>query len=623
VTGIRCVCGLISICFAQLALGQNSVYPPTESGKYEDYQTAGEYREDGKRRYHATYEADGVYRQPVDVEFIDATHALIPTKLTGEIYELDFNTRSLTVAYHDATCSWGDIAHVEDNLIAVTERNAEQVLLLRRTEQGWRPGERLEVAGQAHSLSWDPTARILYASGLWSQRLYRWQLQSDTAQDRDTWNALPIVDLNMCGGEILLLPKHQLVMITDAFGRNYRMLDQQTGEVLKRDKVYGHNIATLVATQNEEMVLFPHQLLNEHAQTVRGDITWGGLMSNNLRWLKVERLLNQSGQEIFKQGRFYPLGSPGNGAGDPTCLAISRSGQIAITLGGTNRVAIGSENDYYFQQLDVGYHPVACQFSPDDSSLVVVNQFSDSISLVDLADDHVEHLTLGKLRQPNAVERGEQAFFNSRLSHDGWMSCHSCHSQGHTNGQLNDNFSDQSFGTPKRVLSLLGQTHTTPYSWGGSIQTLEEQVSLSIASTMASDHAVDEKTVEDLAAFVRSLQPPPSLSEARIHISQRQETLRDGTPAQSQLFVDLGCADCHSGRWLTNREVYDVGFVDENEQRLFNPPSLVSVSQRQDVLFHDGRAASLKEMLEKQLHQLPRALSPEEVTQLVNYLERL
>ena len=261
-----------------------------------------------------------------------------------------------------------------------------------------------------------------------------------------------------------------------------------------------------------------------------------------------------------------------------------------------------AKDDYYFQQVDVGYHPVACQFSPDDSSLVVVNQFSDSISLVDLADQSVEHLTLGKLRQPNAVERGEQAFFNSRLSHDGWMSCHSCHSQGHTNGQLNDNFSDQSFGTPKRVLSLLGQTHTTPYSWGGSIQTLEEQVALSIASTMASDAAVDEKTVDDLAAFVRSLpaasqfiakrgciQRPPSPSG-----THRDERFRRSGRAIA-VVRRLGVCGLPYGRWLTNREVYDVGFVDENEQRLFNPPSLVSVSQRQDVLFHDGRAGSLRE----------------------------
>ena len=48
------------------------------------------------------------------------------------------------------------------------------------------------------------------------------------------------------------------------------------------------------------------------------------------------------------------------------------------------------------------------------------------------------------------------------------MSCHSCHTDGHTNGQLNDNLSDfKTFGAPKRVLSLLGKRDTMPLAWNG------------------------------------------------------------------------------------------------------------------------------------------------------------
>ena len=36
------------------------------------------------------------------------------------------------------------------------------------------------------------------------------------------------------------------------------------------------------------------------------------------------------------------------------------------------------------------------------------------------------------------------------------MSCHSCHTDGHTSGRLADTLGDDTFGTPKRVLSLLG-----------------------------------------------------------------------------------------------------------------------------------------------------------------------
>src|SRR2546430_7868047 len=49
-------------------------------------------------------------------------------------------------------------------------------------------------------------------------------------------------------------------------------------------------------------------------------------------------------------------------------------------------------------------------------------------------------------------------------------------SDGHTNGLLNDNFTDGSFGTPKRVLSLLGVKDTGPWAWTGHLDKLPEQI---------------------------------------------------------------------------------------------------------------------------------------------------
>ncbi|MCA8995776.1 MAG: hypothetical protein KDA80_02295 [Planctomycetaceae bacterium] len=531
------------------------------------------------------------------------------------------------MVHQEPQASWGDVLLLRPGLVAIADWRAEQVVLFAAQASGWSPVERLEAPGQAHSLSWHHGSQTLYASGRWSQQLYRWQLAAGDAGQTERWRELPRIDLRMCGGEMLLLPQRGLLLVADAFGRNYRLLRLETGEVLKSDKVYGHNISSLATDKDEELVLFPHQLLNEHAHSERNDITWGGLLSNNLRWLKIDRLLQQSGQEIFKQGRFYPLGQTGNGSGDPTCLQVSSQGLMAITLGGTNRVAVGSEDDYYFRQIEVGYHPVACRFSPDERQLLVVNQFSDSLSIIDLSDDSVQHLPLGALREPTQVERGEQAFFDARLAHDGWMSCHSCHPQGHTNGQLNDNMTDGSFGTPKRVLSLLGLSETRPYSWRGSMANLEQQVTHSIASTMASDHPVSSQTVEDLVAFLRQLEPPPSLLAARLPRAQRRQGRQGASTAAfaagEQLFEELSCSDCHAGAWRTHSETFDVGLRDERQTGLFNPPSLIGVSQRQDALFHDGRASSLRSVLETYHHQLPRELGEQELSQLVAYLEGL
>ncbi len=639
--------GTVPICTTAISLSPADEPQLKSTSEFyaSEYGSYGPSRQTGHR---PSYAIDGEYRQPVDIVFVDAHSALVTTKLSGELYELqwsptNFKQSFLSRVYRDPACSWGTAIVLAPNLVAVTECHAEQVVLFERTDLGWHPVARFETPGQAHSLAWDADRRLLIASGQWSQQLYRWQCDDQELNPQSSWLELPPVDLHMCGGELLRLPKHNLLLVTDAFGRNYRLLDSDTGDIVKSERVYGHNITGLASVHDETMVLFPHQLLSETAQSVQNEITWGGLLSNNLRWLRIDRMRDHSGHDIFRTGRFYPLGTNGDGCGDPSSLAVSSTGLLAITLGGTNRVAIGTEDDYYFRQFDVGYHPTSCQFSPDERALIVVNQFSDSLSIVGLSDDQVHHLSLGELRPPTQVERGEQAFFNSRLSHDGWMSCHSCHSQGHTSGQLNDNFTDHSYGTPKRILSLLGQAETAPYSWSGAITDLESQIAHSIHSTMAGDRPASNSTIADIAAYIRSLPAPPSRTAARTRKSERGahpmtgdavdsdasapnqgEVVRSaGHDAGGELFRSLGCADCHGGRWLTTPETYDVGLVDEATQRLFNPPSLIGVSQREDVLLHDGRAGSLRDLLEHHAHQLPHALSAVEIDTLVEYLERL
>src|SRR5439155_22565757 len=93
-------------------------------------------------------------------------------------------------------------------------------------------------------------------------------------------------------------------------------------------------------------------------------------------------------------------------------------------------------------------------------------------------------VALGPRVEPSRVGRGELLFYDARLSHDGWFSCHSCHTDGHSNGLLADTLADGSYGTPKRVLSLLGVGDTGPWAWNGGVKDLGAQVRKSVATTM-------------------------------------------------------------------------------------------------------------------------------------------
>ncbi|MEC8507764.1 MAG: hypothetical protein VXZ53_12360, partial [Planctomycetota bacterium] len=79
---------------------------------------------------------------------------------------------------------------------------------------------------------------------------------------------------------------------------------------------------------------------------------------------------------------------------------------------------------------------------------------------------------------------------------------------------------------------------------------------------------------------------------------------------------------CHQPPLYTSPDLYDVGFEDEEGNREFNPPSLRGVSQR-GPYFHDNRAGSLEEVLEKFRHQVTKELTSQERRDLIHFLRSL
>ena len=228
---------------------------------------------------------------------------------------------------------------------------------------------------------------------------------------------------------------------------------------------------------------------------------------------------------------------------------------------------------------------------------------------------YTSHLLLGPTPDLGPAERGERLFFSARLSHASWFSCHSCHVDGHTNGGRSDTFGDDTEGAPKRVLSLLGVGETGPWGWNGKKTTLPKQIHQSAASTMRGKGLTD-KSATDIAAFLKTLQPPPPYEPATTPADRA--LVQDGR----RLFESLSCTDCHTGTTLTSVDVYDVGLVDERGLRKFNPPTLRGVGYR-EYLFHDKRASSLEEVFTKFDHQLEQKLSDPEFKSLLRYLRSL
>lgn len=233
---------------------------------------------------------------------------------------------------------------------------------------------------------------------------------------------------------------------------------------------------------------------------------------------------------------------------------------------------------------------------------------------------------VGHERLPaTAAERGELAFFSGQLSHDGWMSCQSCHIDGHSPDLLVDTLGDSSFDSPKKIPSLDHVASTGPRAWHGSQFTLRDQITKTLTSTMhmpeefsAGAGPVRETLVEDLVEYLSSFQQvSDSPSAAALGVDPTSAIVAGG-----EALFQQHCSRCHDpDQHFTTPKSYDVGLNDERGHKLFNPPSLHGLRYRTRFM-HDGRFNNLDQVLTG--HPLPALkFTPDELLQFKSFLERL
>jgi cytochrome c peroxidase len=502
------------------------------------------------------------------------------------------------------------------NLFLATDEAAHQLLVLRLQGERVEVVQRVPVSPYPVGVTvWDDGQRGAVTS-LWSRRVTFLNLKPTAPDEQAPAQITKVLDLPFAPRKLIMLPAQQKLIVADSFSGRLAVIDPTSHTLDVIRQFPGHNIRGLAISPNKQMLLVSHQMLNELAHTIRNDVHWGLLMSNDLRWLKIDSILS-GGKEPYFGSHMHPLGEAGDGGGDPAGIDVASDGTVAVTMAGAGQMAFGKEDDFSLQRVEVGQRPVAVKFAPDNKSVLVVDQYSDSLVRVDLALQEVtERISLGPQPELSLVQRGEVLFHDSRLAHDRWMSCQSCHSDGHANGQMNDNFSDKSFGAPKRVLSLLSQKDTAPYAWNAKADSLLGQIRNSLENTMQRADEVPETDMQALAAYVESLELPPPLDVLR-GTSDPAAIARG-----KQVFENHDCARCHAGPAFTTPKAYDVGLVDKQGNKEFNPPSLRGLSHR-GPYFHDNSAATLEDVFLKHQHPLKSTYGEEEIKDLVQYLRSL
>lgn len=502
------------------------------------------------------------------------------------------------------------IAAVGAETFVLADHARHQLVRVALTDHG------LEEQGRSEVVRWPVSIAPLRSgelavAGLWSRRV---EFLAPSTDSPCGFQRSAVVALPFNPRKLVPIGADRL-LVADGFGGRLAVIDVPKRRVESVRTIQAHSIRGLATDPAGTSLYLAHQMLDERAATTHENVSLGILLSNLVRRIPLAAILDPQANLESVSSRYF-LGRTLEGAADPNGLAFDAHGRLWVALGGTSELCEVSSDGVEIRRVPVGVRPT--EILSAGNSIIALETFGDGVALLDPAKSASPpaEISLGPPRSLTRAEQGERLFYNGRLSLESWMSCNSCHPDGHTHGLVADTAGDGGFGNPKRTLSLLGTRDANPWAWNGQFRELSEQVQKSVTSSMQGPPVSLEQTV-DIVTFLHTLKPPPPVDEPGAAANQAE------IARGRALFQTLGCAGCHiPPLTYTTDAMFDVGIHDERGQVKFNPPTLRGVAQR-DRLFHDNRAASLEAVFDEFGHQLPRRLEPGEQTDLLRFLRSL
>lgn len=262
-----------------------------------------------------------------------------------------------------------------------------------------------------------------------------------------------------------------------------------------------------------------------------------------------------------------------------------------------------------------GTGPTGLALSPNGKRLYAANYYSGTVGVLDAAGGRLlGKISLGNRPKPDAARRGEIYFHDATRCFQRWHSCATCHLDGGRIDALPWDFLRDGIDNGKDVISLVHMPHTPPHNRLATRPDPRHCIETGVLGSHMI--AADPADVDDLLAYVGSLVPEPNPNLPRFAQAARRGKLLFNGKAD--------CATCHPAPYFTDKKTHDVGITSPNEPNArYDTPSLVE-AYRTAPYYHDGRAVTMHEALTehdpKQLHGNIKALTPQEIEDLIAYV---
>ena len=525
-----------------------------------------------------------------------------------------------------------DVAWINDSTALVSLLHDDAVAVVSRTGNTLKLTRKIPVGDEPRGLALSKDRRTAYVALGGEDAVAVIDLQATHA-------AVPVTKLAAPGIPkiVRVSPDGRWLVTGSAVPATIYVHDLDTKQLVSERRLFdgAFNPGIPAMTKDSQLLVMPHAVNREFSVTPQMiDIGW--VIDN-----RISKLPLPDGEPSTQKQ--LGLDIRGQAVGDAYAAEFTPDeSRLVVTCGGTHELLVidfpsipwpkGDPGDFLpaamqrdkskFRRIKLGGRPQGL-CAVDAKTIVVANYLSNTVQIVDLDSGSVtKTIPLGGPAEANLVRVGEAIFYDADRSMHSWFSCHTCHTDGHTAGQVFDTRNDRGYGTPKLTPSLRGVSETGPWTWHGWQTDLHDAMKRSLSESMATKQPITDEDATALVAYLKTLDHPvnPRATTADTVLAKKLELGRNLFSGKA------GCATCHSGSQYTSEESFD-GKVEDRKDRdpKYNPPTLRGVASRRRFL-HTGKARSLDAVLIK-YHRtedlVGESLTDDERDALVEYLKSL
>jgi hypothetical protein len=344
---------------------------------------------------------------------------------------------------------------------------------------------------------------------------------------------------------------------------------------------------------------------------------------------------------------------------NPWEAAISPDGSRLYTIyAGTNDINVSRVIDDDYTEVErqgravlVGQNPRAVRAHPNGKEIYVYNAMDFNVTVHD-AQSLDKLAAISSCGPPHTAEwvKGKILFNTARppMTSRLWISCSSCHPDGHTDGRVWQNPEGL-----RKTTALFGLAHTHPLHWSADrdeVQDFEYTIRgrLMLGRGLARGAIKPKRGFEKTELEENLAGRSKDLDALALYCNSFEFTLSPHvaspgklSPAAARgkdLFFSkgVGCASCHSGPYFTDSSLtkpyrlHDVGTgIDDATEKMgprYDTPTLLGIYRTAPYLHH-GKAKTLGDVLticnKNDQHGHTSQLSASSIDDLVEFLKSL